>query len=384
MKRSRLVDLFPDAARSLLQVRGRELLTRLGLDTIRGVVGDVLQGINVRNATERLTRRRLSELNAALLVMYLRAQRQIPDFADRLPDIARAEFLAKEADPFDKLILLWTLGLTRKQVQNVLRSDSKAWDEYVKMFRATVEAASADAAGLYGELAGSIHASKEEDGSVAWRWAIYLFAAIGSQTLGIRGSEKSMYGKLFEKLVLAGVLHVLGFQFVPDERAARGVFWLSSRGRKRESDGTAIVELGVGLRFDIGFIGPGNTEISLDKVSRFERQLEIAKVATFLHTFIIVDRIGRKSRIVELAREIDGTIIQMSGSYWPRELGDAIAKVAPGYSSPLRGLDEGSAAGVIRDRLRTAPFEDIFAIAVEAVEAVESEPQSEEEEDPGE
>lgn len=35
--------------------------------------------------------------------------------------------------------------------------------------------------------------------------------------IGIRGSEKSMYGKLFEKLVLAGVLHVLGFQFVPGE-----------------------------------------------------------------------------------------------------------------------------------------------------------------------
>jgi hypothetical protein len=178
-----------------------------------------------------------------------------------------------------------------------------------------------------------------------------------------------MYGKLFEKLVLAGVLHVLGFKFVTGEEAAPRVFWLSSRGRKRESDGTAIVELGVGIRFDIRFIGPGNTEISLDKVSRFERRAEIANVTHYLHTFIIIDRVGKRSRIEELAREIEGTIIQMSASYWPITLGKAMEKVAPKYRSPFRGLSEAQAAEFIRKQLKTAPFEIIFATAVKLVES---------------
>ena len=295
---TRMIALFPPDARKLLQVKGRDLLERLGADTVQGVVQDVLQGVNVRNATERLTRRRLSELNAALFVMYLRGQQTTADFAERLPGVARAEFLDSGSDGLKKLVLLWSLGLTNKQVQNVLRSDEKAWDEYVEMFAETVERASIDATNTYGAITGKIGTGRNEQTAITWKWATYLLAAVGSQTLGIRGSEKSMYGKLFEKLVLAGVLHVLGFRFVREEQAAPGVFWLSSRGRKRESDGTAIVDLGVGLRFDIGFIGPGNTEISLDKVSRFERQAEIAKVSTFLHTFIIIDRVGKRSRIV--------------------------------------------------------------------------------------
>src|SRR3990172_192510 len=103
-----------------------------------------------------------------------------------------------------------------------------------------------------------------------------LIKTIGAQTLAIRGSEKSAYGKLFEKLVLGSLLHILGFKHIaPPPQEYEKVFWLSSRNEKRESDATLLYELGQGVRFDIGFIGRGNPEISLDKVTRFEREISL-------------------------------------------------------------------------------------------------------------
>src|SRR5690606_7836722 len=131
----------------------------------------------------------------------------------------------------------------------------------------------------------------------------------GSETLTIRGSEKSLYGKFCEKVVLGALLHILGFEHVAvgDVTKAEHVFWLSSNSdRGRESDATILYKLGQGIRIDIGFIGRGNTEISLDKVSRYRRKVEVGDDVWYMGTIIIVDRIGPRSRIVELAREIDG------------------------------------------------------------------------------
>lgn len=81
-----------------------------------------------------------------------------------------------------------------------------------------------------------------------------------------------------------------------------------------------LLRPGQAVRFDIGFIGRGNPEISKDKVSRFEREIEIGTVKYYSATLIVADRIGEQSKIVEQAKAIDGTIIQMSLSYWPRQL----------------------------------------------------------------
>lgn len=364
MKLARWIELFPLEARSLLQVRGEDLFTTLGPQAIRDVVAQVLGGQNIRNATEVLTRKRLSALNAALVVMYLRGVRRIPGFAETLPAMARREFLSTKAGSADRMVLLWSLGLTTKQVQNVLRSDSKAWDDYVERFATGVKVSAAAAEEAYGTLAADVSLGADKDTKLGWLPALYMLAAIGSQTLGIRGSEKAIYGKLFEKLILAAVLHVLGFTLSAEGTATRRAFWLSSRERKRESDATAVVEKGVVIRFDIGFIGPGNTEISLDKVSRFEREIEIAGRRHFAHTFVIVDRIGKGSRIVGLAEAIEGKIIQMSASYWPQALGDAIAAAIPRFESPLSGLSERDLKKVIAQRLKTAPFHQFFSSAI--------------------
>ncbi len=45
---------------------------------------------------------------------------------------------------------------------------------------------------------------------LGWCLLAYLLNTIGAETLTIRGSAKSSYGKLFEKLVLGFLLHILG------------------------------------------------------------------------------------------------------------------------------------------------------------------------------
>ena len=39
-----------------------------------------------------------------------------------------------------------------------------------------------------------------------------------------------------------------------------------------------------------------------------------------MSTIIIVDRIGEKSRIVDMAKAIDGEIVQMSMAYWVKDV----------------------------------------------------------------
>ena len=64
------------------------------------------------------------------------------------------------------------------------------------------------------------------------------------------------------------------------------------------------------MRFDIGFIGRGNPEISLDKVTRFERVISLQGAHFYLATIILVDRIGANSRIETLAQAVEGTIFK--------------------------------------------------------------------------
>jgi hypothetical protein len=366
--------LFPEAAHDLLEVKGIELVEKLGMDAIRDVVRDVLSGVNLRDATETLTRRRISLLNAALWVGYLRGRQKDSAFPSGMPDRAHSEQRIRGLPGAEKRVLQWMLGLTNKQVQNVLRQDDTAWARYVRSFEGDLGDVARQAADTYGELGGSINVSDGDAIAVDWLWALCLSVGIGSQTLATRGSEKSMYGKFFEKLILGGVLNLMGLDLVePDDTASERVYWLSSAGRKRESDATALFGKGEGIRFDIGFIGTGNTEISLDKVSRFEREVEIGGETHYMHTFIIVDRIGPRSRIRDLAREIDGTILQMSASFWPRELGEQLEDVISGFESPLSGVADGGMPDLISRSLATAPFERILQIEEEEEELEEEE-----------
>lgn len=352
-------DALPESALPLIETKsGVEIVEELGLDVVQGVVLDVLRGVNIRDSTEMLTRRRLSLLNAAMVAQYVAVPDEgssIDAFVHSVAEAVREARLSRS----QKWMLNWTLGLTDKGVQNVLRDDhlshSGYVDRYLEVLRQTAETARED----FGELSGTLQVGNREI-PLNWLFVLYLTASIGGQTLTIRGSEKSLYGKLFEKLILGAALSVLGFKFAPSGPSdpSPGQFWLSSTSR-RESDATLLVAPGKGVRFDIGFIGRGNSEISLDKVSRFEREAEFNRRRYGMSTFIIVDRIGAKSNLLELARRIDGTVLQMSLSYWPQHLAQKLHERF-GYNDEIVNADHHQVHQLLEERLASVPLIELL------------------------
>lgn len=339
-ERNEIEDFIPDSLNDNLKVHGQEIVDNLGEDLIKEVVFNVLCGENLRNSTETLTKKRISKISSSLLASLIKASSKDNDFIGNLPKIALRE-LKKTKNKHDRWIFLWALGLTDKGFQNILRDSKSDLDKYASKYDWELEKLSKEALQNYGVLTGNLSVDKFST-SVNWRFMIHLMGIIGSQTLAIRGSEKSTYGKLFEKLILGTTLSLFGFKFINKDHPTnikKNLFWLSERNEKRESDATVLCEPGKAIRFDIGFIGRGNPEISLDKVSRFERELEFGKEKYYVSTIILIDRIGEKSRIERLAKHINGTIIQMSMSYWPKQLAMVLRDKAD-YKSEILEIDE--------------------------------------------
>ena len=357
-------DLFPQAGRELVDVRGDDVLRRLGPDGIFDVVGDILCGANVRAVTEAYTRTRVTLLSAALLKTYVLAKAADSSLPAGLAGTLAHERTQRPLSKEHRWLLQWGLGLTDKQFQNVLRSDQEALSDYADTFESVLSQAADAARQAHGELSGelTIEGTRAE---MDWPTALALMTAIGQAALTIRGSEKSLYGKLFEKLVLAGVLHVLGFEYCEREvkpEAGKNLFWLASEKERRESDATALVSDDVAIRFDIGFIGTGNPEILLDKISRFERMIELEGENVDALPFVVGDSIAENSSIVALAQDIGGVIVEMRKENWPVFLAEQIAAVSS-YESPFS--DDREPEDVIRESLKTAPFGEMFEIAAE-------------------
>jgi len=356
--KGRIAGLMPPLAKEVLGESGIDLVRRIGLDVVRQVILEVLCGRNLRDSTETLTRRRIAMLNAATLAVFLRGAHSDKDFISRLPDAA-AEQLKQAKSKDERWILQWVLGLTDKAAQNVLRDEFAALDIYRARYVAACQEIIAACESDFGALNGEVALSSGEKAALNWEFVFHLFSAVGAQTLAIRGSEKSIYGKLFERLILGSVLHILGFRLVPpppDLQDFDRVFWLSSRAEKRENDATALIGAGKGVRFDIGFIGRGNPEITLDKVTRFEREIELGRQRWYLATFIIVDRIGERSRMEQLAERVGRTIIQMSMSYWPKLLAQELESRV-GYHHELTTMLASQVEDYLREKLAAAPIE---------------------------
>ncbi|MEA3308240.1 MAG: CfrBI family restriction endonuclease [Chloroflexota bacterium] len=319
-----LLGLMGTEYEELLSKNGMELVKKLGAETIKTMVFDVLSGENLRNSTETLTRRRLAVLNAATVAMFLKGTEKYPNFIQDLPQIAERILKQQKLSKAEKWVTQWALGLTGKARQNVLRDDATLLTAYRKRYVATCEQVIQESIQSFGPLNGELKLGDRIITELSWKFMVYLLATVGAQTLTIRGSDKSIHGKLFEPLILGTLLSILGFKYIPatDNRDYnKQTFWLSSStGDQRESDATALIRAGQGVRFDIGFIGRGNTEISLDKVTRFARESEINDSKWFMATIIIVDRIGKDSQIQEIAQEVGGDIVQMSMGYWPQEV----------------------------------------------------------------
>lgn len=348
---STITSLLSKKAKDILLLKGTEIIKQIGKDAIKGVIFDVLCGKNIRDSTEILTRRRLATLNAGMLAMFVKGVSNSDKFIKSFPPIA-SDALKKRQKKEDKMILQWMLGLTEKAYQNILREKPEALDEYREKFVKTCEEVIKNCEDEYGCLDGKIELNSEIKAELNWQFLIYFMNTIGAQTLAIRGAEKSMYGKLFEKLIIGTLLTILGFEFTTPDKAKKlnRIFWLASKGEKRESDATLLFEAGKGVRFDIGFIGPGNPEISLDKVSRFEREMEFGRSKWYMATFIIVDRIGKGSNIIHLAKKIKGTIIQMSMGYWPKLVAIKLNE-AFGFKHELIKMPTENLADYLREKI---------------------------------
>ena len=324
-KKKLLSSQIPDVGKRLTKFTGKELIDRVGQNVINDVVTSILCGGNVRSLTEGLTQRRILLSNACLFLTYLKGIKLFDKFDQNLNTIVTTELLENKLKSEEKIFLQWFVGLTGKNIQNVLRNDPDIVEQHLHNYSERLSNAAKELSEEFGDIRTNISIS-EDNYLLKWPSLLQIFYAIGTQTLAIRGSEKSMYGKLFEKLILGSVLSILGFAKIDPERSKRSkkVFWLSQSQNKRESDATILIKPGVGARFDLGFIGPGNSEISLDKVSRFEREMDHGRQLHYMSTIILVDRIGEGSRIVEMAEKINGNIIQMSMTYWVKEVAEVL------------------------------------------------------------
>ena len=362
-KLNSLTELISPKDIDLLSASGSQLVEQIGLDVVRGVVLDILKGKNLRDSTESLTRRRIATLNLATMELFIKGSANSKDFLNQLPKTATDILSKGNLSKVERWLAQWILGLTDKAFQNVLRDDPDAIagyrDRYIQICDEVIAARKTDK----GTLQGEITINGNQKAQINWLWMTYLLNTIGAQTLAIRGSEKSAYGKLFEKLVLGSLLHILGFkQIIPPPQEYEKVFWLTSRNEKRESDATLLYELGQGVRFDIGFIGRGNPEISLDKVTRFEREISLGRSKFFMATIILVDRIGTNSKIERMAKEVQGTIIQMSAGYWPKQVAQVLNKTL-GFKHDSTRMNDSEIEKYLQNAMRKVPLEQFIGLS---------------------
>lgn len=341
-----LKDLIPEASLNLVNYKGTQVIDKLGRDIMSNVVLSILSGDNLRSLTEGLTQRRLLLMNSGLLVTFLKALSSYEDFTSRMSEIVYSELRqsAKAKKRNERLTrderqyLYWFLGLTLKGVDNVARGEAGI-AEYVSDLNRNLEGIASDIKDIYGDIKADVTFAGSNY-SLEWPALVRCMLALGAQTLTIRGSEKSIYGKLFEKFVLGTVLTIMGGEYInkDDKRKDRMVFWLSEREDRRESDATFLLRPGVGISFDIGFIGKGNPEAAMDKLTRFEHIMERGGRRNIMSTIILIDTIGESSRANKLAHETGGFLIQMSGTYWVKQLAEDIHEADQTFDHPLLHL----------------------------------------------
>ena len=242
------------------KISNRKIIDRVGETVLRKVVTSILQGGNPRDLTEEMTRHRILLNNAALVALYLRMLGEEPNLEKVLTEKVGEELSLpnKEVPAYKKEILLSLIGMTNKGWHNILRGESGK-PAYLERLDRSLTEIEQEVIRDYENFEAEFTIGAEKVNLTA-RSLLRCMMAIGSQTLTIRGSEKSTYGKLFEHLVLGSVLTLLGFKKIDKDDVSSElemVFWLSDAKDKRECDATALITPGVAIRFDIGFIGKG-------------------------------------------------------------------------------------------------------------------------------
>lgn len=385
-------DLFPEKGKLVLAANGKEFIERLGVETARQVILAVLRGENIRTQTEPLTRRRVAIATGAIVYLFVKGWAEVDNFTENLSAYALEQMDNTSQSRKDTFWpAQWLIGLTGKSIQNVLRSNPELRQSYIQDFENAVEEAARRCEEDYGEISMSLGyvvdgELRQNINALNWKDLTRLTTAIGATTLTIRGSEKSTYGKLFERLIMGSVLTILGFEHVENSQSPKRekVFWLSDSSDVRECDATIRLRPGKLARFDIGFIGKGNPEIMKDKLTRYANEIEQNGKANFSQTFIIVDKMPDTTKTAEAAKKSGGEIIQMSMQFWALELAKRI-KARLGYSAEILSVPEDELSDYIDQKLQPVPILNFLNSTNIKVQAIREEAQpyllSEDEED---
>lgn len=324
----RKIELNPNLS-SLAKMSKGDLLQKIGVEDFRKVLVNVFQGENIRSFTEILTRNRLMKCNRELWSLFIVNKKNGMGPLDMIPIVKGMLLEHRGLSSKDKAVCEWLVGITDKQNQNVLRKNHG--EEFDLLTEETIDVLKHLFDGVnkipFKANNGVVQFTAEE--------MIWISMVIGSMTLTVRGSEKSLHGKYFEKLVLGSLFQMYGLEMVDVGNVTKDGFWLSSQQeKKRESDATIVSRRGEGIRVDIGFIGSGNSEVTLDKVSRYLRQDEISGKKYNMSTLIIVDSLGENSRAKDMALDIEGEIVCMSDPDWVIQVFDYISRKL-GMSNPI-------------------------------------------------
>ena len=85
----------------------------------------------------------------------------------------------------------------------------------------------------------------------------------------------------------------------------------------------------------------------------FGRQLH------YMSTIVIVDRIGQNSRIKELASAINGEIVQMSMSYWVKEIAQILKKKIS-FTHPILRMSDDESLTFVREQIKKVQLQDFL------------------------
>lgn len=356
-------EFFPEKGKLVLTANGKEFIERLGVETARQVILAVLRGENIRTQTEPLTRRRVAIATGAMIYLFAKGWAEIDGFTEKLSALALEQMVNTPQSKKDTFWpAQWLIGLTGKSIQNVLRSNPELRQSYILDFEKTVIEAAQRCKEDFGDI--SMNLGYVSEGELRrsmkplnWKDLTRLSISIGATASTIRGSEKSLYGKLFEKLIMGSVLTILGFDHVDNAQDPKleKVFWLSDSSDVRECDATIRLRPGKLARFDIGFIGRGNPEIMKDKLTRYASEIEQNGKANFSQTFIIVDKMPDTTKTVEAAKKSGTEIVQMSMQFWALELAKRL-KARLGYSAEILSIPEDQLSDYIEQKLHPVPI----------------------------
>lgn len=308
-----------------------------GVDGMKDIIRKVLIGGNVRDITEFITQKRLIVSYAAMLDLFVNELQDKTDNVQGYSDFVSRDLANARGE--EQTLDLWLLGLTKKGLDNIVRDETNL-SNYKDSFAVSISETISCIQDKFGPLSGNIILNGKGM-RLNWNAFSLLCIALGSQTLSIRGSAKSMNGKLFEKLILGSLLTIIGFKYCESPPSHINkldkLFWLSNMDEnERETDATLIFN-GKAISIDIGFIGKGNPEISLDKVTRFNRYKQIAGMGHEMKTIIIVDTVAENSDLFNKANRVDGIVLQMSRNDWIIAFAKAVCDIFS-FDHPLCNL----------------------------------------------